>query len=153
MRPSSTDSNSSKMVTRTREREEADRLLNETDTQRTGRVLLKIFNSIEKDLKFTIELEDDFDDRMLPTLDTKMSMKDVEMTLGRIDEEIRVRRELLTGEKDNSSNNSRAADNSSRNSSMSKQHEQHEEQQQTPASRWGGPEYPGEGGTGVWKSW
>ena len=42
----------------------------ETDTQRTSRVLKDIFNSIESDLRFTVESEDDFDDKMLPTLPT-----------------------------------------------------------------------------------
>ena len=47
----------------------------ESDAKRTARVLRDIFNSIEKDLKFTIELEEDFEDSWLPTLDTKLKME------------------------------------------------------------------------------
>ena len=52
----------------------------ETDTQRTSRVLKDIFNSIESDLRFTVESEDDFDDKMLPTLDTKLCMTQESIT-------------------------------------------------------------------------
>ena len=56
------------------EQEEMDKMSEESDTQRTARVLRDIFNSIEEDLKFTVETEDDFEDKMLPTLDTKLSV-------------------------------------------------------------------------------
>ena len=47
----------------------------ETTTQRTGRVLKDIMNSIISFLNLTIEIEDDFDDKKLPTLDIKIWYK------------------------------------------------------------------------------
>ena len=35
---------------------------------------MEVFNEIESDLKFTVEIEEDFEDGWLPTLDTKLKM-------------------------------------------------------------------------------
>ena len=48
----------------------------ETDAQRTARVLCQIFNSVEKDLKFTVETCEDFNSLTLPTLDTQLWVED-----------------------------------------------------------------------------
>ena len=63
-----------KMFTLTREQEETDRESMETDTARTARIMLKVFNSIETDLNFTVETKEDYANNMLPTLDTTLSM-------------------------------------------------------------------------------
>ena len=55
-----------------------DTISGETDTARTARVMLKLFNSIEQDLKFTVETQEDYNNNMLPTLDTNLSMITVE---------------------------------------------------------------------------
>ena len=55
-----------------KEWEEEDRLLGETPTQRSARILKGIMNSILKFLNLKIEIEDDFEDKKLPTLDLKI---------------------------------------------------------------------------------
>ena len=52
---------------------------------------------LEDDPSFTIELEDDFPDGMLPTLDTKMCMMERESTLKELCNEIAAREEQLSG--------------------------------------------------------
>ena len=47
---------------------------------RTANVLKKAFNSIEKDLKFTVETQEDFADQKLPTLDTNLQLVEREIT-------------------------------------------------------------------------
>ena len=64
------------------EQETLDKASGETDTQRTARLMLQVFNSIEPDLKFTVETEYDFPDRMLPTLDTKLQVVERELDSG-----------------------------------------------------------------------
>ena len=56
--------------------EEEDKRNGETQTQRTGRILKDVMNSIIYFLNLTIEIEDDFDDRKLPTLDVKIWYQD-----------------------------------------------------------------------------
>ena len=46
--------------------------LGETRNQRMARVCKEAMNSINKDLEFTVECEDDFPDKKLPTLDFKL---------------------------------------------------------------------------------
>ena len=55
-----------------KEWEAEDRLLEETPTQRSARILQGIMNSILSFLKLTMEIGDDFDDKKLPTLDLKI---------------------------------------------------------------------------------
>ena len=47
------------------EQEKKDKDSKESDTKRTARVIQEVFNSIEKDLKFTMEIEEDFEDNMI----------------------------------------------------------------------------------------
>ena len=49
-----------------------DELSGETSTQRTGRILKDMMNSVLGFLRLTVEIADDFDDRKLPTLDLKI---------------------------------------------------------------------------------
>ena len=51
------------------EDEEKKRELGETDSQRMARVCLPCMNDISEDLVFTVECEDDFPEKRLPTLD------------------------------------------------------------------------------------
>ena len=55
-----------------KEWEAEDRLLEETPTQRSARILQGIMNSILSFLKLPMEIGDDFDDKKLPTLDLKI---------------------------------------------------------------------------------
>ena len=41
----------------------------ETNNQRMARICLQAMNSINPDLEFTVETEDDFENKRLPTLD------------------------------------------------------------------------------------
>ena len=43
----------------TKEQEEKDLESGESDTCRTARIMLKVFNSIETDLRFTVETQED----------------------------------------------------------------------------------------------
>ena len=51
------------------EDEEKKKELGETDSQRMARVCLPCMNDISEDLVFTVECEDDFPEKRLPTLD------------------------------------------------------------------------------------
>ena len=55
-----------------KEWEEEDKMLGETPTQRTSRILQGIMNSIMNFLNLTMEIADDFQDKKLPTLDLKI---------------------------------------------------------------------------------
>ena len=68
-----------KQFTFTKTKEEEDRSSKETDTERTARVMKKVFNSIERDLAFTVETQDEYENNMLPTLDTNLSMVELEL--------------------------------------------------------------------------
>ena len=65
--------------TLTKEKEEADRRSGESDMKRTADILKKAFNSIEKDLKFTVETQEDFEKGQLPTLDTSLKLVEMEI--------------------------------------------------------------------------
>ena len=65
-----------------KEQETRDLASTETDSQRTARVLLQIFNCIESDLNFTIETQEDFEEGQLSTLDTKMKVVETEVDAG-----------------------------------------------------------------------
>ena len=72
----------------TERQRETDNSSNENTTERTSRILKDIFNSIEPDLKFTVETQYDFEDELLPTLDTKIAMKKLELTSTELDKMI-----------------------------------------------------------------
>ena len=55
-----------------KEWEQEDRLLGETPTQRSSRILKGIMNSILTFLNLTMEIGDDFNDQKFPTLDLKI---------------------------------------------------------------------------------
>lgn len=50
-----------------KEQQELDRSSGENKTARTARIMKDIYNSIEKDLRFTVETQHDFADDKLPT--------------------------------------------------------------------------------------
>ena len=58
-----------------KDQEEEDRSSGVSDTVRTANILKSLFNSIEKDLEFTVETSEDFNSDTLPTLDTQIWME------------------------------------------------------------------------------
>ena len=55
--------------------EQEDKDSGKSETKRTGEELKKSMNEIFLFLNFTIELEEDFEDGYLPTLDTKLRVR------------------------------------------------------------------------------
>ena len=54
------------------EQKATDEANNESDSQGTARLLQEVFNNLEKDLKFTVEVAEDFKTNRLSTLDTQI---------------------------------------------------------------------------------
>ena len=57
---------------RTEGAKKEDLLLNEDNNTRMARICHPLMNAINRDLVFTVEVPEEFDDDKLPTLDTKI---------------------------------------------------------------------------------
>ena len=66
----------------TKEWEEADQASNVTKKTLTASVVKEIMNTISPDIKMTVELEEDFSQGYLPTLDTQLKMTWMELEDG-----------------------------------------------------------------------
>ena len=69
-----------------RTQEQLDSESGETSTARTARLLKEMFNSVEEDLKFTIETAEEFNSGKLPTLDTQLWVETISDEAGEQDQ-------------------------------------------------------------------